>query len=90
MKDFNNLLNPIKILILICLKKNRLVDAECSRRIFYFSKVIHFSTKKNSFKLVKKSKHINITDFWSLTFAASVDVDKILYLIRESFYQYNK
>ena len=46
LKDFNNLLNPIKNLILICVKDNRLVDAEYSRRIFYFSKVLHFSTKK--------------------------------------------
>ena len=27
LKDFNNLLNPIKNLILICVKENRLVDA---------------------------------------------------------------
>ena len=46
LKEFNNLLNPIKNLILICVKENRLVDAECSRRIFYFSKVLHFNTKK--------------------------------------------
>ena len=46
LKDFNNLLNPIKNLILICLKENRLVDAEYSRRIFYFSIVLHFYTKK--------------------------------------------
>ena len=63
LKDFNNLLNPIKNLILICVKENRLVDAEYSRRIFYFSKVLYFSTKKNPFKLVKKSKRINITFF---------------------------
>ena len=46
LKDFNNFLNPIKILILICVKENRLVDAEYSRRIFYFSKVHHFYKKK--------------------------------------------
>ena len=46
LKDFNNLLNPIKNLILICVKENRLVDAEYSRRIFYFSKVLQFYTKK--------------------------------------------
>ena len=46
LKDLNNLLNPIKNLILICVKENRLVDAEYCRRIFYFSKVIHFYTKK--------------------------------------------
>ena len=33
-------------LILICIKENRLVNAEYSRQIFYFSKVLHFSTKK--------------------------------------------
>ena len=46
LNDFNNLLNPIKNLILICVKENRLVDAECSRRIFHFSKVVHFYTRK--------------------------------------------
>ena len=46
LKDFNKLLNPIRNLILICVKETRLVDAEYSRRIFYFSKVLHFSTKK--------------------------------------------
>ena len=46
LKDFNNLLNEIKNLILICVKENRLVDAEYSRRRFYFSKVLHFFTKK--------------------------------------------
>ena len=45
LEDFNNLLNPIKNLILICLKENRLVDAEYSRRIFYFSNLLHLSTK---------------------------------------------
>ena len=62
LKDFNNLLNAIKNLILICVKENRLVDAESGRRIFYFSKVLHFYTK-NAFKLVKKSKRINVTYF---------------------------
>ena len=47
LKDFNNLLNKIKNLILICYKENRLVDAEYSSRIFYFSKVLHFYTKKS-------------------------------------------
>ena len=46
LKDFNNLLNPIKNLILICVKENRLVDAEYSRQIFYFSKVLYFYPKK--------------------------------------------
>ena len=46
LKNFNNLLNPIKNLILICVKENRLVDAEYSRRILYFSKVLHFLRKK--------------------------------------------
>ena len=46
LKDFNNLLNLIKNLILIYVKENRLVDAECSRQILYFSKVLHFDTKK--------------------------------------------
>ena len=47
LNDFNNLLNPIKNLNLICVKENRLVDAKYSRRIFYFSKVLHFYTKKS-------------------------------------------
>ena len=64
LKDFNNLLNPIKNLVLICVKENRLVDAEYSRRIFYFLKVLHFYTKKN-FKLAKKPKRIIITHFLS-------------------------
>ena len=46
LKDFINLLNPIKNRILICVKEYRLVDAEYSRRIFYFSKVLYFYTKK--------------------------------------------
>ena len=46
LKNFNNLLNPIKNLILFAFKENRLVDAEYSRRIFYFSKVLHFIQKK--------------------------------------------
>ena len=62
LKDFNNLLKPIKNLILICVKENRLVDAEYSRRILYFFKVLHFYTK-NTFKLAKKRKRINITHF---------------------------
>ena len=56
LKDFNNLLNQIKNLILICIKENRLVDVEFSRQIFYLS-------KKNPFKLANKSKCINITHF---------------------------
>ena len=47
LKDFNNLLNPIKNLILICVKENILVDAEYCRQIFYFSKVFHFYIKKS-------------------------------------------
>ena len=46
LKDFYNLLNPIKNLILICVKENRLVDTEYSRRIFNFFKVLHFYSKK--------------------------------------------
>ena len=46
LKDFNNLLNLIKNLILICAKENRLVDAEYSKRIFYFFIVLYFNTKK--------------------------------------------
>ena len=46
LKDFNNLLNPIENIISICVKENRLVDAKYSRRIFYFSKVVYFCTKK--------------------------------------------
>ena len=46
LKDFNNLLNPMKNLIFIRFKENRLVDAEYSRRILYFSKVVHFYTKE--------------------------------------------
>ena len=46
LKDFDNVLNPIQNRILICVKENRLVDAEYRRRIFYFSKVLHFYTKK--------------------------------------------
>ena len=47
LKDFNNLLNPIKNLILICAKENRLVDAESGRRIFYFSKHLILIQKKS-------------------------------------------
>ena len=46
LKNFNNLLNPIKNLTLFAFKENRLVDAEYSRRIFYFSKVLHSDTNK--------------------------------------------
>ena len=46
LKDFNNLLNPIKNPISICIEENRLVDAEYSRQIFYFSIVLYFYTKK--------------------------------------------
>ena len=46
LKDLKKLLNPTKNLILICVRENRLVDAEYSRQIFYFSKVLHFPTKK--------------------------------------------
>ena len=63
LKDFNNLLSPIKNLILICVTENIFVDAEYSKRIFYFFKVLHFYTKKNPFKLAKRSKRINITHF---------------------------
>ena len=63
LKDLNNLLYPIKNRILICVEENRLVDAEFSRRIFYFSKVLHFYIKKITFKLATKYKRINITYF---------------------------
>ena len=55
-------INPIKNLNLICVKENRLVDAEYSKQIFYF--VQSNSLKKNNFKLPKKYKPINITHFW--------------------------
>ena len=53
LKGFNNLLNTIKNLILISVrvKENRLVYAEYSKRIFYFFKVLYFSTKKISSNL---------------------------------------
>ena len=54
LKDFNNLLNLIKNLIFICVKENRLVDAECSKRIFYFFKVLQFCTKKNFLQTCKE------------------------------------
>ena len=47
-KTFNNLLNQVKNLILICVKENRLVDAEYSRQIFYFSKYFIFIQKISS------------------------------------------
>ena len=55
--------NPIKNLILICVKENRLVDAEYSKQMFYFFKVLNIYTKKIPFKLAKKYKRINITHF---------------------------
>ena len=42
----SNPLNPIKNLISIWVKENRLVDTEYSRQILYFSKVLQFYTKK--------------------------------------------
>ena len=39
---------------MIPVKENRLVDAECSKPIFYLSKVIHFDKKKC--KWIKKYK----------------------------------
>ena len=51
LKDFNNLLNPIKNLVLICVRENRLVDAEYSKRIFYFPKYFIFIQKKISSNL---------------------------------------
>ena len=80
LKFFNNLLNPIKNRILICVKENRLVDAEYSRRIFYFSKFLHFYTQKNPFKLVKKSKRINITHFWVISNICSICWCELNYL----------
>ena len=77
---------------MICVKVNRLIDAECSRRIFYFSKVLHFHTKNTiqTYKEIYTYKY-NIFFEWSLTFAVSVDVNKIIYtLTREMIYQYNK
>ena len=46
--------NPIKNLILICVKENRLVDAEYSKKKYIFSKDLIFS-KKNT---VQTSKEI--------------------------------
>ena len=46
LNDFNNILNPIRILILVCVKENRLVDAEYHRRIFYFPKYFILIQKK--------------------------------------------
>ena len=59
---FNNLLNPIKNLILIFVKENRLVDAEYSRRIFYFSKVLHFTTKNNPSNFPKNECNAFLSD----------------------------
>ena len=76
---------------MVCVKENRLVDAEYSRRIFYFSKVLIF-VQKNTLQTCKEIQAYKYNIFeWSLIFEASVDVNKIIYiLIRESFYQYNK
>ena len=49
LRDFNNLFNPIKNLVLIYVKENRLVDAEYSKQIFYFFKEPQFYTKKIPF-----------------------------------------
>ena len=54
--------NPIKNL-LICVKENRLLDAEYSKQILYFFKILHFSKKKILFKLAKKYKRINVKHF---------------------------
>ena len=57
-----------------------------------FPKYIIFIQKKNPLKLANRTKRINRHIFeCSLTFAASVDVNKIIsILIRECFNQYNK
>ena len=57
LKDFNNLLNPIKNLTLICVKEDRLVDVQYRRRIFDFSKVLHFPTKKIPSNLQRNLKY---------------------------------
>ena len=78
----------IKNLILICVKENKLVDAEYSKK--KFSKDLIFIQKKYRSNLQRNiNKWIKHIFEWSLTFAASVDVNKIIYiLIRESVYQY--
>ena len=57
-----------------------------------FPKYFNFIQKKIPFKFQRNiNEKYNIFFKRSLTFAASVDVNKIIYaLIRESFYQYNK
>ena len=47
LKDFNNILNPIKNLILIFVKENRLVDAKCSNEFSIFPKYFIFLQKKS-------------------------------------------
>ena len=46
--------NPIKNLILICDKENRLVDAEYNKQIFYFFKVLNIYTQKNTVQTCKE------------------------------------
>ena len=38
---------------MICVKENRLVDAECTKAIFYYFKVIEFWTKIYSWNLLR-------------------------------------
>ena len=46
LKNFNNLLKPIKNLILICVMEMRLVYAEYSKKYVGFFKGLYFYTKK--------------------------------------------
>ena len=46
--------NPIKSFILICVTENRLDGTECTKHIFYFSKVLYFHTKKNTVQTCKE------------------------------------
>ena len=55
--------NLIKSLILICLMENRLVEAEYSKQILCFFKILQFCKKKNTVQTSKKYKRINITHF---------------------------
>ena len=58
LKDFNNLLNPIKNLILICLRKIDQLMLNNVDEFSIFPKNFIYIPKK-TFKLVKKSKRIN-------------------------------
>ena len=53
----------MKNLVLIYVKENRLVDADYSKQIFYFSKYFNFIQKKYTFQTCMKYKCINVTHF---------------------------